>query len=402
MSTSARLIHGHGAYVSHAMSCTQHQALVCLLIPLLLPAGNGFSSVLSEAHRTRHIEVHLASSRQQLQQEDLFAAVHRKEHEMKQLHKQHASTTDPVRMALTYAVESVSPMRVAKALRRVYEDPRNEANPNYKQGEEYDGDQEDLTTGLRRASFIADIKRQSLLTYPTKRPLCQFDDASLVASAMVQLGADAVIINTDYPSYGGDWTELSAAVRAVRKVSKSAAVLAKDIIVDELQLGLAKNSGADGVILQSCVLGESLDSFLDLATFMGLECIVECHTKAEVERALSVNAAQTILVNNWDRVTGEYHVEQALNLAGLFPGSGGPIIALATGGLTTAQDLKRHLDAGYEGVVVGRAIMGQPIAPKLIRTVRERTFLPTELSQWGRGLDFDKDGNARKVDDNEW
>jgi len=339
--------------------------------------------------------VSLYSSRQ----EDIYAAVHRKEYEMKQVKSQHMSTTDPVRMAMSYAQESVSPMRLARALRRVYEDSQNPANPNFvdksspaeaKRTQQLaDLGMADL--GMRRASFIVDIKRKSLLTHPNQ-VFCQFDNAGMVAQAMVQLGADAVFVNTDYPSYGGDMSELKSAVKAVRKVSKSAAVVMKDIVVDEIQLGLAKEAGADGILLISSVLGPSLESFLDLATTIGLETIVECHTRNEVQRALDI-LAPNILVNNYDRVRQEYFPMQAIQLAGMFPGSGGPIICLACGGIEDTQTMKRHLAVGYDGVVVGKAAMGSPRAPEFIRAVRDRTLLPAEMSEWGIDAEFDIDGN---------
>lgn len=81
---------------------------------------------------------------------------------MKQVKSQHMSTTDPVRMAMSYAQESVSPMRLARALRRVYEDSQNPANPNFvdksspaeaKRTQQLaDLGMADL--GMRRASFI--------------------------------------------------------------------------------------------------------------------------------------------------------------------------------------------------------------------------------------------------------
>lgn len=330
-------------------------------------------------------------------QEDIYAAVHRKEHEMRQVKSQHTSTTDPVRMAMGYAQETVSPMRLAKALRRVYEDPQNPANPNHipKTEEETKRAQKladigmaDL--GMRRASFIVDIKRKSL-THPGK-VFCNFDDAGMVAEAMVRLGADVVFVNTDYPSYGGDMSELKSAVKAVRKVSETAAVVMKDIVVDEIQLGLAKEAGADGILLMACVLGPALDSFLDLATSIGLETIVECHTRNEVQRALEC-LCPNIVVNNYDRVGQEYHPQQAIKLAGMFPGSGGPIISLACGGIDDTETMKRHLAVGYDGVVVGRAVMGSPKAPEFIRAVRDRTLLPAEMSQWGIDAEFDMDGN---------
>jgi indole-3-glycerol phosphate synthase len=345
--------------------------------------------------------------------EDIFAAVHRKEYEMKKVKNQHKSTTDPVRMAMSYAQESVSPMRLAKALRRVYEDVANPAHPDYQEpsdnnDKDNNNDNEIAATnkrtkqlkeigmaelGMRRPSFLVDIKRMSRLTHPNSKPFCNFDDAGQVAQAMVRLGADAVLINTDYQAYGGDYSELKSAVRAVRQVSDTAAVVMKDLVVDEIQLGLAKEAGADGIVLMSSVLGPAMETFLNLATTIGLETIVECHTKEEVEQALSI-LAPTILVNNYDRVREELHPEQAIRLAGLFPGSGGPIIALATGGIADTEHMKRHLNVGFDGILVGAAVMGSPRAPEFIRAVRDRTCLPAEFSSWGLDkAEFDVDGN---------
>jgi len=332
--------------------------------------------------------------------EDIYAAVHRKEYEMKQVKAQHTSTTDPVRMAMAYAQESVAPLRLARALRRVYEDPHNPANPQAIEKPEAQAHRDQqladigmADVGMRRGSFVVDIKRKSLSRRGTtsSETFCHFDDAGQVASAMVQLGADAVFINTDYAAYGGDLSELKSAVQAVRKVSNTAAVVMKDIVVDEIQLGLAKEAGADGILLISSVLGGALESFLDLATTIGLETIVECHTKNEVERALEM-LAPNILVNNYDRIAQQLYPQQAIQLAGLFPGSGGPIICLATGGIEDTEQMKKLLAVGYDGVVVGKAVMGSPRAPEFIRAVRDRTLLPAEMSQWGIDAEFDMQG----------
>jgi indole-3-glycerol phosphate synthase len=410
-------------YYTHSRSASWHQRLLnsrdatknktTTLRPLQSSSSNNDSNYSDQQH------------------EDLFAAVHRKEYEMNQLKKMVGNkTTDPVIMAMGYGQVSVSNMRLAKALRRVYEDINNPAHPdNVDQKKDDDDDDHDADdaadsattrkstrtrttrrttraeqlaemglreSGLRRASFIVDIKRQSP-SYPGQI-FCHFDDASRVATAMVQLGADVVIVTTDYAAYGGDQTELKGTVRAVRQISKTAAVVMKDIVVDEYQLGLAKEAGADGIVLMSSVLGGALESFVNLATTMGLETIVECHTLNEVEMALDI-MAPTILVNNYDRIRQELHPEQAIQLAGMFPGSGGPIICLATGGIQTVQQMKRHLAVGYDGIVVGRAVMGNAKAPEFIRAVRDGAFLPAELSQWGIDAEFDIDGNLI-IDDN--
>lgn len=355
------------------------------------------SPLLKTENKNEHSSVALGSSRKA--PEDLFAAVHRKEYEMKGVKTQHRSLSDPVRMAMSYAQESESPMRLAKALRRVYDDPENSANPDAtaktpEQEKRAKKLQEIgmVEMGMRRGSFIVDIKRKSL-SHPGQ-VFCSFDDAGMVAEAMVRLGADAVFVNVDYAAYGGDMTEIKSAVRAVRRVSKTAAVVMKDIVVDEIQLGLAKEAGADGILLISSVLGPALDNFLNLATAMGLETIVECHTRNEVQRALDA-LAPNILVSNYDRVSQQYYPQQAIKLAGMFPGSGGPIICLAGGGIEDTDQMKKHLAVGYDGVVVGKAVMGSPNAPQFIRAVRDRTLLPAEFSQWGLDdVEFDVDGSV--------
>ena len=120
---------------------------------------------------------------------------------------------------------------------------------------------------------------------------------------------------------------------------------------------------------------------------------MECHTRNEVQRALDA-LATNILVNNYDRVSQQLYPQQAIQLAGMFPASGGPIISLATGGVETTDQMKKHLSVGYDGVVVGRAVMGSPRAPEFIRAARDRTLLPAEFSQWGlEDVEFDLHGN---------
>jgi len=336
---------------------------------------------------------------------DLYEAVHRKEYEMRALKKEHESPSSPLKVAMSYLEESVPPLRLARALRRVYEDPENTANPNYVASEE--DSSEDSSEGkgaedptyqntlnMRRGCFVADIKRKSL-----SRPgetFCRFDDAGSVAVAMVEMGADCVFVNIDYGSYGGDLSELRSAVRAVRKVSKTAAVVMKDVIVDEIQIGLAKDAGCDGVLLIASVLGPALENFLNLCAIVGMESIVECHTKNEIEAALD-SLAQNILVSNYDRIRGEYFPDQAFNLAGLFPGSGGPIICLAGGDIQSEEHVKEALSAGYDGVVVGKAIMGNARAPEFITAVKDRVMLPTEFSGWDLdddNVEYDMNGNV--------
>jgi len=316
---------------------------------------------------------------------------------MIQLKKQHQGTSDPLQIAMGYIEESEPKLRLAKALRRVHEQSEDE--------EEQEGDDEDggNTLKMRRGCFVADIKRKSLSAPGEK--FANFADSGMVAEAMIDMGCDCVFINVDYNAYGGDVSELRSAVRAVRKKSKTAAVVMKDIIVDEIQIALAKDAGADAVLLMASVLGPALPNFLDLCTVIGIEALVEVHTKNEIEAALET-VAQNLLVTNYDRVSGQYFDDQAERLAGMFPGSG-PIVALACGGIESPDQVRKLLCDGYDGVVVGRAIMGNAKAPEFIKAVRDRALLPAEFAGWGLDdvdVDMDgtfttKDGKRRKITD---
>lgn len=113
-------------------------------------------------------------------------------------------------MAIGYGLEGIQPLKLAKALRRVYDDPNSIDNPNrpeVTEEEESGGRAEKLKeyglkdAVMRRGSFIVDVKRKSL-----SRPgetFARYDDAGMVAEAMVSLGVDVVFVNVDYHSYGG-------------------------------------------------------------------------------------------------------------------------------------------------------------------------------------------------------
>jgi len=309
-------------------------------------------------------------------QEDLYGAIHRKEYEMARFKKEHQSTTDPIQIAMGYAQERQPKLRMAKALRRIYED--SDYNPDDAKWQFTKDFESQTSLPMRRGSLVVDIKRKSL---SSTRPYANFDDAGLVAQAMISFGADAVFVNVDYTAYGGDLSELRNAVTAVRRASPTAAVIMKDIVVDEIQIGIAKDAGADGILLMASVLGPALPNFLDLCTTVGIEAIVEVHTKNELDSALS-NLAQNLLVTNYDRITGQYFADQALKLVGLFPGTG-PIVALACGGIDTPEQVRELLCAGYDGVVVGKALMGNPSAGQFIRNVRDKPLLPAEFAGWG-------------------
>ena len=122
----------------------------------------------------------------------IYGAVHRKEHEMRRLNFQHASLSDPMRMAMSYKQDGIERKCLAAALRWVHDDPDNVANPNacqrsYNEVERGERLMEGgglVESSMRRGSFVVDVKRRSGLSYPGET-FVRYDDAGTVAEAMV-------------------------------------------------------------------------------------------------------------------------------------------------------------------------------------------------------------------------
>jgi indole-3-glycerol phosphate synthase len=98
-------------------------------------------------------------------------------------------------------------------------------------------------------------------------------------------------------------------------------VLRKDFIVDEYQIYESRVIGADAILLIVAALRESeLLKFLNLAGELDLECLVECHTKNEIDRAVNCGAMM-IGINNRDLRTFEISIETSLMLKRFIPNS---------------------------------------------------------------------------------
>lgn len=311
-------------------------------------------------------------------------AIHCKEEEMKILNKRHTTTSDSIKLAMSYVLEGDFhlPLKLASSLRRSYDYPYNAIKATIKELNKTSNRDENIRRhfisnhNCNSGSLIVDIKRRSLSRIG--ETFANFEDAGIVAESFISLGADVVFINVDNQFYGGDLKELKSAVRSVRKISNTAAIVMKDIVVNEIQLGLAKEANVDGILLIASVLGSSLTKFLDLATSIGLETIVECHTPDEVKVAIDA-LAQNILVSNYDRFHQRYYPNQAYNLAAMFPGYGGPIICLAGGGIDSTKEVKRLLSVGYDGIVLGKAVMGNNRVSEFIKILKYNNYLTSEL-----------------------
>eukprot|EP00611_Tribonema_gayanum_P018014 TRINITY_DN3102_c1_g2_i2.p1 TRINITY_DN3102_c1_g2~~TRINITY_DN3102_c1_g2_i2.p1 ORF type:complete len:305 (+),score=58.00 TRINITY_DN3102_c1_g2_i2:108-1022(+) len=236
-------------------------------------------------------------------QDDILAIVHRKQAEVRQLLAQHSQPDDPLRMRLSYG-KAEGQYELRNTLRR-------NKDPN----------------SYHQIAVIADVKRRTPTSLPSE--LSAFADAGVMAEQLRDWGCDAVMINTDGYAHNGSLDDLT---RAITAVGGDVPVIMKDFIVHPMQLALAVEKGASGAVLIAAVLGPALEDMMDTATIMGTEVIVEVHTPAECAKAMEYGA-NAIMVNQWDRVTGRLHRDQAYGMRNMMPNEVSRFVALGFIGL---------------------------------------------------------------------
>ncbi|CAM9666966.1 unnamed protein product [Ascophyllum nodosum] len=296
--------------------------------------------------------------------DELRAIVQRKQLEVENLLATHTADDDRLQMRLKYGA-SESSYVLRDALRR-------------NKGQ----DQPHMTVA------VADVKRRSPTSAELPPDVNAFDDAATWASQaglpLYDAGARVLMVNTDGPAWGGSLSDLEGVLAHFKARGKNPPpIVMKDVIVHPMQMAQALEKGAAATVLIACVLGPALRDFMDVATTMGTEAIIEVHTPAECEKALE-HGAGVIMINNWDRITGKLYPKQALGLRNMIPDQ---ILTIASGGISSMEQAAELSDEGYDAVVLGRSLVAgggrSPSGPELISGIVNRVGVPRNMLGWG-------------------
>jgi indole-3-glycerol phosphate synthase len=207
-------------------------------------------------------------------------------------------------------------------------------------------------------ALIGEVKKAS----PSRGVLAADLDPVALAETYDRHGVQAISVLTDEKYFGGH-LDLLAVIRARVRVP----LLRKDFTIDEWQLWESRAAGADAVLLIVSILdGPRLADLLAAAKGLGLATLVECHTAAELDRALAVGG-RILGINNRDLATFETRVETTLELLPLIPP--GPIVVSESGFFTGAQ-VQRVAAAGAHAVLVGEGLVRALDVPAKIRELR--------------------------------
>ncbi|MCK5147974.1 indole-3-glycerol phosphate synthase TrpC [bacterium] len=220
------------------------------------------------------------------------------------------------------------------------------------------------TPGL---SIIAEIKRRS----PSLGDLYPDLDPVDIARAYEMAGASAISVLTDGPFFGGSFEDIFMVKEAV-----SIPVLCKDFIIDPIQLETAKHAGADAALLIVRLLEESqLAELLLFADSLGLDALVETHTKVEIDVALRAGAT-IIGVNCRDLDSLELNPDHHLRMASRLPAG---TIGIAESGMKTGNDLTIRREAGYEAVLIGSHFMSAQDPGMALAALVDQCTMPTSI-----------------------
>lgn len=205
----------------------------------------------------------------------------------------------------------------------------------------------DLITvlGGEQIRLIAEVKRAS----PSRGILCPDFEPVALAKTYVQGGAAAISVLTEEKYFGGSLGHLSAIRDAV-----GLPLLRKDFISDPYQVYESAAYGADALLLIVAILNqEQLTRLLLLSHSLGLTCLVEVHSEAEVSRALQVGA-RIIGINNRDLRTFDIDIKTTRRLRVLMPRQQ---IVVSESGIRSRQDVKKLKEWEINAVLIGEALV---------------------------------------------
>lgn len=199
--------------------------------------------------------------------------------------------------------------------------------------------------------IIAEFKRRS----PSKGWIHESADVREIVDGYANAGASVCSILTDKRYFGGSLNDLRQARSTV-----DLPLLRKDFMIDPYQLYEARLAGADLVLLiASCLSIEECASLAHLAHQLGMEVLLEIHSKEELSH---LNPHIDLLgVNN--RNLGTFHTEIQTSFelaqemeqrAHLLPQ---PPLLVSESGLSLPQTITQLQAVGFKGFLMGEAFM---------------------------------------------
>ena len=166
-------------------------------------------------------------------------------------------------------------------------------------------------------------------------------------------GAGMISVLTEPSEFGGAIEMLEAVSAAV-----SVPVLAKDFLVDPIQVFEAREAGADGVLVIARILSDqAMVDILDAVSETGAFALLEAFDGDDLKRIRrAVSGGENLIagVNCRDLDTLDVVPERHATLAGQLPGD---VVSVAESAMQNPADIERVATYGYRSALIGSALM---------------------------------------------
>jgi indole-3-glycerol phosphate synthase len=231
-----------------------------------------------------------------------------------------------------------------------------------------------VVAALRRSSqdplrLITEIKRRS----PSAGTLSTALTVAERALVYAQNGASMISVLCDRPFFDGGFEHLAQVRAALDEAGIAVPLLAKEFVLEALQIEEAAASGADAVLLIARIVSsDELGRLVARARALRLEPLVEVVSEAELEAALAAGAT-VIGVNARDLDTLVMDLARAQRVLAAIPKDR---IALHLSGLKGPEDVATVARTRVDGALIGEALMRQDDPSELLRTMVAASFAP--------------------------
>ena len=198
-------------------------------------------------------------------------------------------------------------------------------------------------------AVIAEVKRAS----PSQGAIRADADVVETAVRYEDGGATCVSVLCAERDFGGSLDHLREARAAV-----SIPAIAKDFTVFPEQVAAQRLAGADAIlVILAMVSDDEARRLMETAALLGMDALVETHSREEIDRAVAIGA-RVVGVNARDLETLEIDRDRQLGLLSSLPHD---VIRVAESGMSAREDVERARDAGADAVLVGTALMRDPL-----------------------------------------
>ena len=210
--------------------------------------------------------------------------------------------------------------------------------------------------------LIAEVKMKS----PSAGPLSRALDAASRARVYADAGATMVSILCDGPFFDGSFEDLARARAALDTAGLAVPLLAKEFILDAVQLDRARDSGADAALLIARILPPpALSNLASACRARGLEPLIEVTDEAELAAALAAGA-RVVGVNARDLDTLVIDKARAARVLAAIPAD---VVAVHLSGLSTPASVADVAAGRADAALVGEALMRQDAPGELLRAM---------------------------------